>query len=75
MRNFGIDAPPTVGTVSSNFAAAGTLPGSGGPSGSFTSRAGRFVPTKGGRVLRFEAIAHNTAEVRCGLMIEKFPRS
>jgi hypothetical protein len=24
-------------------------------------------------VLRFEAIAHNTAELRCGPMIEKFP--
>jgi hypothetical protein len=29
--------------------------------------------TKGERVLRFEAIAHNTAELRCGPMIEKFP--
>ena len=29
--------------------------------------------TKGERVLRFEAIAHNTAELRCGRMIEKFP--
>ena len=28
---------------------------------------------KGERVLRFEAIAHNTAELRCGRMIEKFP--
>ena len=28
--------------------------------------------TKGERVLRFEAIAHNTAELRCGRMIEKF---
>jgi hypothetical protein len=25
-------------------------------------------------VLRFEAIAHNTAELRCGRMIEKFPQ-
>jgi hypothetical protein len=24
-------------------------------------------------VLRFEAIAHNTAELRCGRMLEKFP--
>jgi hypothetical protein len=31
--------------------------------------------TKGERVLRFEAIVHNTAELRCGRMIEKFPRS
>jgi hypothetical protein len=30
--------------------------------------------TKGERVLRFEAIAHNTAELRCGRMIEKFPQ-
>jgi hypothetical protein len=29
--------------------------------------------TKGERVLRFEAIAHNTAELRCGRMIEHFP--
>ncbi|WP_204801000.1 hypothetical protein [Mycobacterium riyadhense] len=29
--------------------------------------------TKGERVLRFEAIAHNTADLRCGRMIEKFP--
>ena len=29
--------------------------------------------TKGERVLRFEAIAHNAAELRCGRMIEKFP--
>jgi len=28
--------------------------------------------TKGERVLRFEAIAHNTAELRCGKMIDKF---
>ena len=27
----------------------------------------------GDRVLRFEAIAHNTAELRCGRMIETFP--
>jgi hypothetical protein len=27
----------------------------------------------GEHVLRFEAIAHNTAELRCGRMIEKFP--
>ena len=30
--------------------------------------------TKGERVLRFEAIAHNTAELRCGRMIEMFSR-
>jgi hypothetical protein len=30
--------------------------------------------TKGERVLRFEAIVHNTAELRCGRMIEKFPQ-
>ena len=29
--------------------------------------------TKGERVLRFEAIAHNTADLRCGRMIDKFP--
>jgi hypothetical protein len=29
--------------------------------------------TKGERVLRFEAIVHNTAELRCGRMIEHFP--
>jgi hypothetical protein len=29
--------------------------------------------TKGERVLRFEAIAHNTAELRCGRMLDKFP--
>ena len=29
--------------------------------------------TKGERVLRFEAIVHNTAELRCGRMIDKFP--
>jgi len=29
--------------------------------------------TKDERVLRFEAIAHNTAELRCGRMIDKFP--
>jgi hypothetical protein len=29
--------------------------------------------TKGERVLRFEAIAHNTAELRCGRVLEKFP--
>ena len=29
--------------------------------------------TKGERVLRFEAIAHNAAGLRCGRMIEKFP--
>ena len=28
--------------------------------------------TKGERVLRFDAIAHNTAELRCGKMIDKF---
>ena len=31
--------------------------------------------TKGERVLRFEAIAHNTAELRCGRMMRSFPRS
>jgi len=30
--------------------------------------------TKGERVLRFEAIAHNTAELRCGRVLEKFPQ-
>lgn len=29
--------------------------------------------SKGERVLRIEAIAHNTRELHCGLMIEKFP--
>jgi hypothetical protein len=29
--------------------------------------------TKGERVLRIEAIAHNTAELRCGKVLEKFP--
>ena len=29
--------------------------------------------TKGEHVLRFEAVVHNTAELRCGRMIEKFP--
>ena len=29
--------------------------------------------TNGERVLRFEAIAHHTAELRCGRMIDKFP--
>jgi hypothetical protein len=29
--------------------------------------------TKGERVLRFEVIAHNTAELRCGRVLEKFP--
>ena len=29
--------------------------------------------TKGERVLRFEAIAHNTAELRCGRILERFP--
>jgi hypothetical protein len=29
--------------------------------------------TKGEGVLRFEVIAHNTAELRCGRMTEKFP--
>ena len=29
--------------------------------------------TKGERVLRFEAVVHNTAELRCGRMIDKFP--
>ena len=28
--------------------------------------------TNGERVLRFEAVAHNTAELRCGRMIDKF---
>ena len=42
----------------------------------FKLRFGRLTGkayTKGERVLRFEAIAHNTAELRCGRMIEKFP--
>ncbi len=30
--------------------------------------------TKGECVLRFEAIAHNTAELRCGRVIDKFPQ-
>jgi hypothetical protein len=30
--------------------------------------------TNGERVLRFEAIVHNTAELRCGRMIQKFPQ-
>jgi hypothetical protein len=29
--------------------------------------------TKGERVLRFEAIVHNTAELRCGRILDKFP--
>ena len=29
--------------------------------------------TKGERVLRFEAIAHNTAELHCGRMVDNFP--
>jgi len=29
--------------------------------------------TKGERVLRFEAIVHNTAELRCGRRLERFP--
>ena len=29
--------------------------------------------SKGERVLRVEAIAHNTAELRCGKVIDKFP--
>lgn len=29
--------------------------------------------TKGEHVLRFEAIAHNTAELRCGRVLERFP--
>lgn len=29
--------------------------------------------TKGERVLRIEAIAHNTADLRCGKVLEKFP--
>ena len=29
--------------------------------------------TKGEHVLRFEAIVHNTAELRCGRVIDKFP--
>ena len=32
-----------------------------------------MIHVPGERVLRFEAIAHNTAELRCGRMIEKFP--
>jgi hypothetical protein len=42
----------------------------------FTPHFGRLTGkayTKGERVLRFEAIAHNTAELRCGRMIEKLP--
>src|SRR4029078_3091636 len=31
--------------------------------------------TKGERVLRFEAIAHNTAELRCGRVIDRAPDS
>ena len=30
--------------------------------------------TKGERVLRIEAIAHNTKELRCGRVVERFPR-
>jgi hypothetical protein len=30
--------------------------------------------TKGERVLRFEAVAHNTKQLGCGRMIEKFPQ-
>ena len=29
--------------------------------------------TKGERVLRFEGIAHNTKDLRCGKALEKFP--
>jgi hypothetical protein len=32
------------------------------------------VHTKGERVLRIEAIVHNTAELRCGKLLERFPR-
>jgi hypothetical protein len=32
------------------------------------------VYTKGERVLRIEAIVHNTAELRCGKLLERFPR-
>lgn len=31
------------------------------------------IYTKGERVLRIEAIAHNTVELRCGRVLEKFP--
>ena len=31
------------------------------------------IYTKGERVLRIEAIAHNTADLRCGKVLEKFP--
>lgn len=30
--------------------------------------------TKGERVLRFEAIVHNTKELRCGRLLDRFPR-
>ena len=33
------------------------------------------VYTKGERVLRFEAIVHNTKELRCGRLLSGFPRS
>jgi len=32
------------------------------------------VYTKGERVLRFEAIVHNTKELRCGRLLERFPQ-
>ena len=34
----------------------------------------RQVYTKGERVLRFEAIVHNTKELRCGRLLERFPQ-
>ena len=30
--------------------------------------------TKGEHVLRFEAIAHNTKELRCGRLLDRFPQ-
>jgi len=32
------------------------------------------IYTKGERVLRIEAVAHDTAELRCGRGLERFPR-
>jgi hypothetical protein len=32
------------------------------------------IYTKGERVLRIEAVVHNTSELRCGRSLEKFPR-
>ena len=31
------------------------------------------IYTKGERVLRFEAVAHNTRELNCGRSLDKFP--